>query len=445
MLTFGIAVIILLLLFVPLPYLGALIPVVFTAQKLLVDQGAIFDAGEARVYIGDLYVVAILVRVTTDAILRRHLVWKEPLFLVFSVYVAINVISTLFAWPLFGVNHTIACFASLTRFLSIAAVMPIMANAIRSHTQLKGCIGLILGWSFILVAIQLLNLILPAGLSIGEVQGREREFERYFGPVGDSVGFILTLSLAFGLSARSIAVIVASMFGIVLTGTIGAIIASAVVVLAIIKSLRHREVVLLLGVFSVGLVLILVVPALQASVGRLFQRLNPDALMDTGGAQRLWTINAAMTVIRNEPVLGVGYMGFERAAFGSTAVERTGATANANSQYLQIMCDSGIVGLIAFAYLMVTCLRTLRASAIRPMPEICADFFRASFVWLLSLLFGNLVAPWFVPGSMITLLLFLVLGMAVAAHSLPPALDGATASKSGRTDPRRRGVAGSRS
>jgi putative inorganic carbon (HCO3(-)) transporter len=128
-------------------------------------------------------------------------------------------------------------------------------------------------------------------------------------------------------------------------------------------------------------------------------------------------------MILDNPLFGVGYMGYERALehYGGDRwfdlSKRDGGTANANNQVLQTLADSGVPGLLAFVGLIVCIGRAfLRIAARRDEPFFSAFYFAAQ-IWLLALVFGDLAAVWLLP-SFAQMLLWILLGIAAALPRL---------------------------
>jgi O-antigen ligase len=131
-------------------------------------------------------------------------------------------------------------------------------------------------------------------------------------------------------------------------------------------------------------------------------------------------------MILDNPVLGVGYMGYERAleGYGGDAYfdlhHPDGGTANANNQILQALTDGGVVGLLAFAVLIIVAARLFLQVAARSEDRFLSTYYLAAFLWLLTQVFGNLAAVWLTPGSYIARLLWIILGIGVALAQLLP-------------------------
>ncbi len=157
----------------------------------------------------------------------------------------------------------------------------------------------------------------------------------------------------------------------------------------------------------------------------LLDRLTSGNYLDSG-AQRGTSTKFAATMILDNPLLGVGYMGYERALkqYGGDAYfdlqHGDGGMANANNQILQALTDGGIVGLLAFAVLITVAARLFLRVAARSEDRFLSTYYLAAFLWLLTQVFGNLAAVWLNPASFVARLLWVSLGVAVAVARLLP-------------------------
>jgi len=126
-------------------------------------------------------------------------------------------------------------------------------------------------------------------------------------------------------------------------------------------------------------------------------------------------------------ITGVGYTGFRHFAldygawneFSSVLYFSRNFIATAGNQFLQVATDGGILGLISFGYMVIVLLRTLKKAARNTVNEYRNIFF-AGYVWLLSLLLGNLTATWLLPSSLISYFLWIILGFTLLSEKKFP-------------------------
>lgn len=120
--------------------------------------------------------------------------------------------------------------------------------------------------------------------------------------------------------------------------------------------------------------LALVVCLLAAAVaGLFFQRLGE--IDDYTAVSRLAIWGGAFTVFARAPVVGAGF-GNLRPLMGGLLGLPEGWMGDAHNLYLELLAESGLVGLIAFAFLIVSALRAARR---------CMRHSRDDFAWLTGL------------------------------------------------------------
>jgi O-antigen ligase len=374
-------------------------------------------------------------------LVRKEVVVERPLYLALGAYLVVNLVATLVAGIKFGEPQFIRCVTALARFVSELLVIPIIAQTVRTLPQARLCIRVLLATLVALAAIQFVNFFGAShGLTIGEVQGIERGEVRYFGPVGDSVGVVLLLGYLASLCFANLAGAALFLGGILLTAGIGAVLATAVATtLFFMLGMRTAPV---RDFARQKLWLLPLVALVGVSALTFFAKPLTKTLLDrfaTGGyasssAQRSVSASLGVEMIIDNPLLGVGYMGYERAlaSYGGAKYfdldKPDGAQANANNQILQALTDSGLFGLLAFAAFVFCAARLFLRIAWRSDDPFLSTFFLAACIWLLAQLFGNVAAVWLNPSSFVARLLWVALGVAVVVARLLPATEEAALS-----------------
>lgn len=422
----------------PSRHVVAALPALWMTQTLfLTPTSTIFRAGPIDVTPVDLVLVSLLLRWALGIALKKELVADRALYAAILIFLAVNFLATLAAGVKFGEGQVWHGLTAQARLVSEIALVAVMAQAITTLPQARRCIGILLATLAALAAIQFINFFGAShGLIIGEVQGLERGEVRYFGPVGDSVGFVLLLGYVTSLCFANVIGAGAFLGGILLTAGLGSIFATGLsTVLFLLLGLRSPEVrafvrqrlwLLPLLAFA-GLASLTVFARPMAQT--LMDRLSSGRYASSGG-QRLVTAKLAGAMIADNPLLGVGYMGYEAALahYGGGKFfdldHPDGGTANANNQILQALTDSGLCGLLAFAALVVCAARLFLRIAAGAADPFLSTFFLAAFIWLLAQVFGNLAAVWLNPSSFIARLLWISLGIAVAVARLLPVTEG---------------------
>jgi O-antigen ligase len=424
------------LVFAALPslYVAAALPALWISQSTLLGKNAVlFSVGSVDVTVVDLVLVMLFVKLCSSALWRRELVANRLLYAAVAGFVLVNLLATLAGGAKFGEAHMSRCLTSLARLLSEIAIIPILAQAVQTLPQAKRCIGIVLATLGVLAAIQFINLFGAShGITIGEVQGIERGEIRYFGPVGDSVGAVLLLGYVASLCFMSFVGIGAFLTGILLTAGLGAIFAAGVATVLFLLLGARTETVRISVRQKLWLMPALAFVVLLAAVTfakplskTLFDRISTGNASVSGG-QRVANAEAATAMLTDNPLLGVGFMGYEDVLgrYGGAKYfdldHPTGATANANNQIFQSLTDGGICGLLAFGALVVCAARLLMRIARCCEDRFVATFFLAAFIWLLAQIFGNLAAVWLNPSSYVARLLWVVLGLGVAVQRLLP-------------------------
>jgi O-antigen ligase len=410
------------------------LPLIWVLERLLPEDHQILaQVGTIHLWPADLIIILLLVKLAVSFALHKELVIDRSLYLALAFYLSVNLLASLGAGMKFGEAAFLGSLTSWARFVAEALVIVIISQTIQTPAQAKRALRILLGTLVLLAAIQFVNWFGAShGFVIGEVQGLERGEPRYFGPVGDSVGMVLLLGYLLALCFASVTGAALFLGGILLTAGLGAAVATCVATaLFFFFGLRTA----LVRDFALRLLVALPLIALAALVSlSLFKNSLDTTLLDrltTGnylesGAQRGASAKLAGAMILDNPVLGVGYMGYERAleGYGGDAYfdlhHPDGGTANANNQILQALTDGGVVGLLAFAVLIIVAARLFLQVAARSEDRFLSTYYLAAFLWLLTQVFGNLAAVWLTPGSYIARLLWIILGIGVALAQLLP-------------------------
>lgn len=407
----------------------ALVPPLLVVTRLLVPEEDLLRFGPATVYpLDGLIGLLVLKWLLGGGLARRHNL-APSLVCALGAWITLNVVATLLAGAKFGESHLIGCASPLARVVADALLMLVMADAIASRRQARAAAVVLLLFLAGLMVLQFINFGgARVGLAIGEVQGIERDMPRVFGPVGDSVGFVLLLGYLYALCRESVIGAAAFAGSILVTAGLGAVLAMTLATLfylAARPSIRASGAVppgngrLILGA---GIALALACVFGGALTATLRERL--DGQHEESGGQRLDTVRVALAMIDDNLWTGVGFMGFR------LSVERyggrdffdldvpDGATANANNQILQSLADAGIVGLIGLAALVYCAARVLCRAARRAGDPLLTAFLWAVFLWLLAQAFGNLASTWLTPSSFVGLLFWIGGGVALGVERL---------------------------
>jgi hypothetical protein len=420
--------------FLPACYVAAALPALWITQRTLPgDPGVIFASGGVDLTMVDGVIVALILRTLYTIFVTRQVALDRPLYLALGVFFLVNFLATLAAGAKFGLSPMLRSAISLTRLATEAALVPILAQSITSREQARRCLQIVLGTLLVLALIQFVNFFgASRGFAIGEVQGAERGELRYFGPVGDSVGFVLLLGYVAALCAARPVPVLLFAGGILLTAGIGAllglVVATALVVLLGFdrEALRAASRRWLWLAPVAGLVALIATATIARPLaGTLIDRLRSGKFQQSGG-QRKASATLGVRMFTDNPLTGVGFMGYNAALerYGGkeffSLAKIDGGSANTNNQWLQALTDSGVPGLCAFLAVVAAGTALFLRVSRRCDDPLLRIGFRAAAIWLLAQAFGNLAAVWMVPSSFVARFLWVLLGIAVAVEKLTP-------------------------
>jgi O-antigen ligase len=246
------------------------------------------------------------------------------------------------------------------------------------------------------------------------------------------VGVVLLLGYLAALCYGNLPAVALFLGGILLTAGVGAMVATAFGTGLFLLFGTRTATARAAGRRYAWLVPLLVLGAVLGLAGfaqpmaKTFLQRFTSGSYASSGSQRTASLRLAGRMIADNPLLGVGYMGYERALdkYGGEEffdlAHPDGASANANNQIAQSLADAGVLGLVAFLGVVFAAGRLLLRVA-RAENRFVATFFLAAFLWLLAQFLGNLAAVWLNPSAFVARLLWVTLGLAVAARRILPA------------------------
>jgi O-antigen ligase len=157
------------------------------------------------------------------------------------------------------------------------------------------------------------------------------------------------------------------------------------------------------------LAMVLVVCVLAAAVaGFFFQRLGE--IDDYTAVSRLAIWGGAFTVFARSPVVGAGF-GNLRPLMGGLLGLPGGWMGDAHNLYLELLAESGLVGFIAFACLIVSALCATRRCMRQSQDEFMRLIGIATFAAVCGVLVHGTVDYLFHTTPQVAALFFLVLGI----------------------------------
>lgn len=257
------------------------------------------------------------------------------------------------------------------------------------------------------------------GFAFGEVQVFKDGEIRVFGPLGDQVGFILTLFVIRSLVHRNWVLCGLHMGALFLTATRGALITLGVafVLMFALYVSKPRK------VYRKSLAtLVIAMPiffAVLVGFGSfLVERfVNPERLLH-GVKTRTASMQLGLLVFMDNPILGVGFSGFQEAVWRYSPesyfdVFLENYVSTAANQAVHTAAEGGIVGLVMLTLLLMAIfLRTRRMMKAVGPAEGHEREIRSMWIWMLAFVMGNQSAVWMLPESLLGYLFFLVAALA---------------------------------
>ncbi len=408
-----------------LPTWVSLIWVIPTLMLFSLALGPVLSVGDADILASDIVFLVVVAKIARSVMVGQRPLYRplysDDVYKAVAVFLCALLAATIAAGARFGGKIFLAEVIALLRFGTQVAVLPLMTLAVRGEKQVSRAQRFLDYGGYAIAATLYLNIwLLQMGLHFGEVQVHE-DMVRYFGPLGDQVGFVLLYFVFKALMRQKLLEAVSLGIAVVLTGTRGTLIALAVglgVLLWRGYSVRYtaRRVFALLAICTaLGI-------AAWFDLGGMRSRFLERELLESGAVQRWLTASIALRVFADNLMTGVGFTGFRYVAldYGAVevAIEKLGGfapnfIATAGNQYLQVATDGGLIALGAFIWMILVFSHTLRWAMKHASANQRATF-AAGYLWLWSLVLGNQTAAWILPGSLISYLLWLLLGLAVS-------------------------------
>lgn len=251
--------------------------------------------------------------------------------------------------------------------------------------------------------------------------------QRAFGIMGDEVSVFLTFFLYEAIISKKWLYISLYAVALMLTVGLGAIFTFLVLIISHLVFVTPKT---KLNAFLLTGFVLLLAPVIffsykNISKTPIFQRItNISKQSDKeSSALRMLSLQVAWEMIREKPILGHGYgnyagavrekyrpkfveIGREQFFDGSASV----ILASSFNPYIQMLAESGIVGLIAFILFLIFLYRATK------IPEIDKNsafypFYSAARMWLLVFFITTLSANWLLPVSFLFLLVVTLTGV----------------------------------
>lgn len=367
----------------------------------------LLKVGDAHIQIYDLFIIVVSLKVLTFAAVHKQRIEIYPSI---TIFLMVLLGTTFLGYHQFGSDAFKSEAIALSRFIAQVSTFFLFIHSVRTTRQLELSYKFIGFFGYIAAASVLLNIALfPFGITFGEVQAT-RSIKRFYGPLGDQVAFFLLFFIYKEFMARK--TLRAVFFGSALlaTGVRGALISFGVGLIVLLIYLRRERLQHHTYWIPLSILIGIISFFFYFDLGGTLTRSQSIGINDDTIGQRLLLMMHAVQVFLDHILVGVGFTGFRFAVQNySGPVVLLGTTSN---QYLQVATDAGILGLGAFLWMVKNVLQTLKAALTLATDEL-RNFLISGYAWLLALLIGNQSAAWILPESMISYLLWLILGIAV--------------------------------
>jgi hypothetical protein len=328
-------------------------------------------------------------------------------------------------------------FNGLSQFIHILLNFQILFFVYINTKNERNIIGLMNGLSvfaYFNAILVIISYFYPNLLTSFEAGTSYSGTTRAFGLMGDEVSLFLTFFLYYDLIRKRIFGVLIFLSAILCTGGIGATFTSAILMCyyfySKIKEYKFSQIKKNLFLFSSGLLVVIFISQLPKL--SVFTRIGQNLYeFEEGGSGqfRLLSILNGYEMFVNRPIFGVGYGAYKNNVMSnytglienngnvmseSTAGNILGSTYN---PFLQMLCESGIIGLIFFIYLIMNTYSLLKIK-IQTSSIFVQNIRKTSLGWLVIFILTCLTANWFLPNSFLMLLIMTLVGLNLKINEL---------------------------
>lgn len=280
--------------------------------------------------------------------------------------------------------------------ISIAFIIPAVYYIVQHHEKR---INLIINAIQVFIILNTVILILSAfNIYIFNTNLYESYGDRYFGIIGDQLPWIITFMIAYSIHHKKYFTLILYFIGLYFSGSLNAsVVALIIFFYYFFKNMSYRN------LFYISIFLIIFVLLLDYFNLSFFSRLT-SGQYEHSLDHRLISFSYGIINIDNY-LFGNGhgtysYINAQRYMIDNDIVSRT-VFINSFNQYLQLIIDLGIVGLVLFLIMFykILRLRTFEFSYIK--------------TWILTFLIFNQSAVWLLPSSYSWILIAIGLGILI--------------------------------
>ncbi|MBI3147064.1 MAG: O-antigen ligase family protein [Betaproteobacteria bacterium] len=241
--------------------------------------------------------------------------------------------------------------------------------------------------------------------------------DRYFGPIGDSVAWLLCIVAPYFLFNRAIGFATLSILALLLTQSRGGAIVCVATILTMlgIQGRRRggaaRGIVVLSVVFVAGFLF-------SEQLSGLLNRFADGVMLES---DRIETTDFTLELFETAPLLGLGYGAhtytWSRAGYESLPLD--GLFGVPTSTLAQLLADTGLFGTLPYFILFFTVVASLISLVSLVGPSQNEKVISLG-VWLTCFMALNQSASWLLPSSLLAPFVFAFCGIVVGASANTP-------------------------
>jgi O-antigen ligase len=240
---------------------------------------------------------------------------------------------------------------------------------------------------------------------------------RYFGALGDSVAWVLTLPLIVYFSTQRFALAAVAAAALVLTASRAptlTVIASILLLIGFGRGRRFHYIAMLVVLLTIGLY--------QAGLfTTLLTRFSATELLAN---DRTATAAQGIKIFLTSPVVGRGYNALTYLYPSTGHRMALGILPAQTSMFVEVLSDWGILAFVPYICFVIasTVVGIALMHRSKDLPE--GSFINGVVAWLLAILWANQSAVWFLVGSYLAPLVFGMAGLVAGSRARLKAAQG---------------------
>lgn len=385
---------------------------------MLFDSRGLLDSVEIGNYFNLTFSIIVKISILTLFLLtldtyRFKKELDSPLF-IFAFLILLSSLSTY----LFTPEYTLRAASISFQIIADLSLILLIGKSNLKITQLKFLFYNLMAFIIINTFLIYISYLYPDAFSLFIVS-KSYNYLRAFGIMGDQIPYLLGFFSFYALIKDNLVLFFFFTIGIILTSSINASFIALVLVLyymLIIKKTSHSKYILLV-IFILLSITVISYDAIY-DLG-IFQRLSSGLFSpQTNLMWRLLSLENGIDMYLKSPIWGYGYGAYSYimtdsvvSSIGELPVDSaTKILSTTSNQFLQILVESGILGLIAFIYLLSGFFRISFFREQLPKGDL-KGLVLAINGWVLIFPLTALSAVWILPGSFIWVVMCILVGI----------------------------------